>query len=520
MSPTVTNPLGQTNSEFRSHSRPPAAPAQGHRPSYSPQLHWPQSHRSTPAETLQNADHDALIMSGNRTYAALLTQLREISAKYETLEKAYFLLATSVPQVFRTIPNIFGLDLPSSDSETNNSNALSANHSNSTLRSHDDFPDVQFWYRKEFKDNDLATVGGDEKHQKLGFLEYEDGTQYTKDEIKAQRRHARTAFGTLLLRGLAPPTWSQASSVAVNWFRAEMLTHCPDLGLCAANWKVDVLATERKSVEEESSEEEDIDLQPPKNKKQKADPKPDKSKSKKEKRRGKKKAAPNSSTSSSRPSPAATMTPEPTQPPSRATSQPPSRAASVSPAGLATSASAGPANPSVPASSSVINPLSGMFGKPILTAGRLKVTAQTAIPSSSSTSSNPVSSTSANPVSSTSINPVSSSSTNPAPTDSNSSSTSHAPVPASSKPARKSKSKPHKPGSAHTAWNIFGRKHMQDFPAHTTEDARVAFKNLSPAELQKLKVKAAAKKIELGGKTGPEKESVLSSPDDSDSSED
>ncbi|KAJ7906345.1 hypothetical protein B0H13DRAFT_1463370, partial [Mycena leptocephala] len=84
----------------------------------------------------------------------------------------------------------------------------------------------------------------DDEHWKLGFLEHEDGTLFDQDEGRDTRAHARAAFSSLLLKHLAPITWSQASSLAINWYRAEMLAHCPELGLCSNNWKVDAIATE------------------------------------------------------------------------------------------------------------------------------------------------------------------------------------------------------------------------------------------------------------------------------------
>ncbi|KAJ7761394.1 hypothetical protein B0H16DRAFT_1719558 [Mycena metata] len=181
--PAFTNPLGVTNPGLRSESSPPAC-GQNY-----PAQQWAPNYRITPAEMLQNADHNALIMSGNPTYARLVTlytekrqntrypsrlsTLHNISLKSKTLSRqAYILLATSVPQVFRIIPNVLSLDLPSDFSlAANNSNSLPADNS----RSHDNFPLVQFWNRKDLKENDVATIGDDEKHQKLGFLEHEDG---------------------------------------------------------------------------------------------------------------------------------------------------------------------------------------------------------------------------------------------------------------------------------------------------------------------------------------------------------
>ncbi|KAJ7429765.1 hypothetical protein B0H11DRAFT_1944258 [Mycena galericulata] len=93
-------------------------------------------------------------------------------------------------------------------------------------------------------DSDLTTISEDDESAKLTFLEHQNGDRFTAQEEADTRAHIRAAFVSLLEKQLAPLTWSQASSIAVNWLRTEMLSYCPDLGLCAMNWKVDALATE------------------------------------------------------------------------------------------------------------------------------------------------------------------------------------------------------------------------------------------------------------------------------------
>ncbi|KAJ7866867.1 hypothetical protein B0H13DRAFT_2560538 [Mycena leptocephala] len=112
--------------------------------------------------------------------------------------------------------------------------------------SKEDYPLVVFWDRADFTnaDSDLTTISEDDESAKLAFLEHQNGDRFTAQEEADTRAHIRAAFVSLLEKQLAPLTWSQASSIAVNWLRTEMLTYCPDLGLCAMNWKVDALATE------------------------------------------------------------------------------------------------------------------------------------------------------------------------------------------------------------------------------------------------------------------------------------
>ncbi|KAK6978270.1 hypothetical protein R3P38DRAFT_2580109, partial [Favolaschia claudopus] len=103
---------------------------------------------------------------------------------------------------------------------------------------------MSFWSRDDYKGNisDLTTIS-DESANVLGFLEHQDGTLFTPTEIREVRKHAYQAFQTLLLEGIAPLTWSQADSKASNFFRKEILTCSPAIGLCESNWKVDTLAS-------------------------------------------------------------------------------------------------------------------------------------------------------------------------------------------------------------------------------------------------------------------------------------
>ncbi|KAJ7907002.1 hypothetical protein B0H13DRAFT_1880061 [Mycena leptocephala] len=139
-----------------------------------------------------------------------------------------------------------------SESTTDQNSAgfkLSPSHKASCLLpslSQDDFPSVAFWNCADFtqSDSDLTSISDDKSSlPSLSFLEHADGECFDTAEIDSVRGHIQAAFVTLLDRGLAPTTWSHASSVAVNWLRNEMLTYSPDLGLCSGNWKINMMAT-------------------------------------------------------------------------------------------------------------------------------------------------------------------------------------------------------------------------------------------------------------------------------------
>lgn len=82
-----------------------------------------------------------------------------------------------------------------------------------------DFAQIRYWNRSDFADadSDLAEITERKnRRDKLAFLEHENGTVFSKSEIKAIGKAVYEVFQTLLDDGLAPKTWSQASSRATN----------------------------------------------------------------------------------------------------------------------------------------------------------------------------------------------------------------------------------------------------------------------------------------------------------------
>jgi hypothetical protein len=154
------------------------------------------------------------------------------------------LLATSVPQMFHYIPNPMNISVPRApNSSISGSPSGPSSYVAPPPALQNDYPHIAYWNRRDYDETDLTSITED-KQSKLQFLEHEDGSLFLKVEIDETRKHARQAFQTLLDEKISPPTWSQASSTASNFFRREMLSHCPELRLCANNWKVDALATE------------------------------------------------------------------------------------------------------------------------------------------------------------------------------------------------------------------------------------------------------------------------------------
>ncbi|KAJ6564263.1 hypothetical protein B0H19DRAFT_1258722 [Mycena capillaripes] len=204
-------------------------------------LLWAQS---PVPNSIQTADHKALIQHGNMTYTRLLCVHSELQGRYSTLEQAYMLLAKTIPQVFHYIPNPMEIPILSPSISTQPSNI--AVSPKLTQFCQEDYPQVKFWKRSDYKEasSDLTTISDSEdKEATLGFLEHSNGERFNPDEVESARKRARTLFATMLNKGWAPLTWSQADATATDYFRQDMLGTYPDIGLCANHWKIDLMAT-------------------------------------------------------------------------------------------------------------------------------------------------------------------------------------------------------------------------------------------------------------------------------------
>ncbi|KAJ7849022.1 hypothetical protein B0H13DRAFT_2285161 [Mycena leptocephala] len=328
-----------------------------------------------------------------------------------------------------------------------------------------------YWDRADFSLSDLTTISDDE-HSKLGFLEHEDGTLFDQDEARDTRAHARAAFLSLLLKHLAPVTWSQASSLAINWYRAEM------------------------------SDDTNSDPSPQKKRKKDSSSVSTVSKNAKDGKALKKSknrastsvilpsveiptsvrspSSPTSPNSTSVPPPARIPSPIPTSspvqlllsvnpnsvpPPARIPSPVIQVAPNIETVEKQSALPVAPLNPEIQGRENqsvtkIINPLLGIFGKePQVRVSRLD-----------------------NPETSEHVEgPLASAPSMSGPSISNAIAVA---PPQVGNPVPK-KAKCHKPGAADTAWNIFGREHMKSYPKHTTAEVKAQYDALDETAKKK-----------------------------------
>ncbi|KAJ6459140.1 hypothetical protein C8R47DRAFT_1328050 [Mycena vitilis] len=161
----------------------------------------------------------------------------------DTEDAAYSTLASAIPQIFHYIPNPMQIPIPSSSAAGSTSTNPAVNPL--TTHAEENFPEIHYWRRKEFLTDDVIDLDSDtEKVGKLGFLEHVNGIRFTAEELKSVRKHAYESFADLLEDGIAPQKWSQASSTATQRVRHAIISHHPEISLCADNWKVDAVVTE------------------------------------------------------------------------------------------------------------------------------------------------------------------------------------------------------------------------------------------------------------------------------------
>lgn len=157
--------------------------------------------------------------------------------------------------------------------------ATDALKSHTTLR-REDYPNVRFWTRHEWNSaaqDDILQVdlpedseafpeleeeGTDSKEPvpapacrgkhrasqginvTMKYIEYEDGSVVDGFRAAEIRRYARSIWVQMALEEKLPRTWSDADAKSLTAYNESMIQRFPELGLCAADWKANMVATD------------------------------------------------------------------------------------------------------------------------------------------------------------------------------------------------------------------------------------------------------------------------------------
>ncbi|KAG9309140.1 hypothetical protein JVU11DRAFT_10849 [Chiua virens] len=109
----------------------------------------------------------------------------------------------------------------------------------------DDFPKVQFWTRRDYKNWKKNPQAQGIDQDSFPFLEDEFGVLLPDGTDTDVLSRMRDIWQDYLKDGIAPSTWGGASASMKEEFCMEIVKNWPELGLCANNWKIHLMATAR-----------------------------------------------------------------------------------------------------------------------------------------------------------------------------------------------------------------------------------------------------------------------------------
>ncbi|KAK7036849.1 hypothetical protein R3P38DRAFT_3182816 [Favolaschia claudopus] len=202
---------------------------------------------------IASASHVDLVASNNPVYINLLQSYNTLFEQYRQLQMSF----TQAP---------FSTSNASHASSARSLSSLSASTSSATTEiiNKTTFPSIRFWNRDSFNksqnEKKTATMnmkpgarGGARAAKNINamaqYVEHEDGTIATGQEVKEMRRTQRSIFREIRTNfpDQLPASWGGASLAVITYHREQMYKAHPCLRLCTADWKVRLLATDAYS---------------------------------------------------------------------------------------------------------------------------------------------------------------------------------------------------------------------------------------------------------------------------------
>ena len=157
-------------------------------------------------------------------------------------------------------PFLNGLHAASSLASSQASHLASSQaHSPDVLLKREDYPNVKFWYRRDWlnqvKDGGSSTDVGMESvrgktlmskgiNKNAKYIEDANGESVDGWRLRDIRAHARAIWASFQTVSCAPSTWGRANMEVAYAFRREMRTKFPEFAFCENDWKADQLATD------------------------------------------------------------------------------------------------------------------------------------------------------------------------------------------------------------------------------------------------------------------------------------
>jgi hypothetical protein len=221
---------------------------------------------------------DFLVEENRKLKRRNLVLQTEVSTIKYAIQQAFFkltIIITTFRELYQTLTkNLPGVLASSVQMQPANLPSMSANSALTSMSTsnvpwdqplnHNDYPQVRFWFRKDWinrkketssvtKVNQSNTFPTTEQNKgrapsglnvSLRYVEDVHGAVVDGFRASEMRKFARSIWNQLQGAGKAPRSWGKADLEVAAHYRREMRRRFPELGLCEFDWKAEQLATD------------------------------------------------------------------------------------------------------------------------------------------------------------------------------------------------------------------------------------------------------------------------------------
>jgi len=183
-----------------------------------------------------------------------------------TFRDLYHTLTQNLPRVFSPAIQKQSANFPPTSANSALPSMSTPNACDQPLN-HNDYPNVRFWFRKDWINRKKETSGITKVNQSNAFTTTEQSKaskgrapsgvnvtlRYVEDihgvvvdgfRASEMRKFARAIWNQLEGSGKAPKSWGKADLDVATHYRREMRRRFPELALCEFDWKAEQIATD------------------------------------------------------------------------------------------------------------------------------------------------------------------------------------------------------------------------------------------------------------------------------------
>lgn len=184
-----------------------------------------------------------------------------------TFRDLYHTLTQNLPRVFSPAIQTQSANFPSMSAYSALPSMSIPNVPCDQPLNHNDYPNVRFWFRKDWINRKKETSGITKVNQSNVFTTTEQSKaskgrapsginvtlRYVEDmhgvvvdgfRASEMRKFARAIWNQLEGKGKAPKSWGKADLDVATHYRREMCRRFPELALCEFDWKAEQIATD------------------------------------------------------------------------------------------------------------------------------------------------------------------------------------------------------------------------------------------------------------------------------------